>query len=551
MAEEIEAGLSPSGDPRIRAVRRVTVGVLLLLVVVLAAGIATGAGVAAGFIGLVLVGCLVAALAIERALVARSAAVRSSREATLTAILRGLSRSVSPDAVVAAIVDELRRGVAADHVAIVRLKPAERVVEATLVSSGPAVPLSVTRFPATDLEDGAAGWDGWDRRTSADVAIAVDGDGPAGEGARVAATAEGLRDAEAAVAASGAVGLDGRRSRLARAADRGWRRHDGAPMVAVPVLAEMDEAAASEQGALEMARPLPRRGTATEVVAAEPPEEPTPTADPPAVRRPRGSFAAAGLEGFAAIRTSVALGTRRGAVRRAPTVVERLTDRVCRAYGLRHVVSAPLVVRSRVIGALVLSRRIDSEWPAESRELLESAAREVSAALERAYDHEEAKARAASDALTGLPNRAYFDELATLLGKGRRADDVLGVLMLDIDRFKALNDRYGHPTGDDVLRGVGRALRTCVRSEDVPARYGGEEFVVVLRHATDEQAVEVAERIRTAIHQLDGASLGLHHPVTVSVGVAVGRSSPAELVERADAALYRAKRRGRDRVEVG
>ena len=123
--------------------------------------------------------------------------------------------------------------------------------------------------------------------------------------------------------------------------------------------------------------------------------------------------------------------------------------------------------------------------------------------------------------------------------------------MLDLDHFKALNDRYGHPAGDEVLRGVGRVLRGTVRADDVPARYGGEEFVVVLRRATEESAVEIAQRLREAVRALDLSEVGIDGAVTVSVGVAVGVASARSLVERADAALYRAKRRGRDRVEVG
>jgi len=85
----------------------------------------------------------------------------------------------------------------------------------------------------------------------------------------------------------------------------------------------------------------------------------------------------------------------------------------------------------------------------------------------------------------------------------------------------------------------------------VPARYGGEEFVVVLRRATEEAAVEIAERVRHAVRSLDTAEMGIDGPVTVSVGVAVGAASASSLVQRADDALYRAKRRGRDRVEIG
>ena len=122
--------------------------------------------------------------------------------------------------------------------------------------------------------------------------------------------------------------------------------------------------------------------------------------------------------------------------------------------------------------------------------------------------------------------------------------------MIDIDRFKRLNDTYGHATGDEVLRAVGGAIVSAVREDDVPARYGGEEFVVLLRNPTAEIALEVGERVRVAVGALDLRKLGVGR-VSVSVGVAVARQVDqpiSELIAEADAALYRAKRRGRDRV---
>ena len=129
-----------------------------------------------------------------------------------------------------------------------------------------------------------------------------------------------------------------------------------------------------------------------------------------------------------------------------------------------------------------MSRRVADAWPAATRRILGGAALEASAALARAYSHRAAEARASTDALTGLPNRRYFDEFCGLLARRRRAEDAVGVLMVDIDHFKKLNDSYGHDTGDQVLRAVGGAIMAAVREDDVPARYGGEEFVVLLRN---------------------------------------------------------------------
>jgi diguanylate cyclase (GGDEF)-like protein len=158
--------------------------------------------------------------------------------------------------------------------------------------------------------------------------------------------------------------------------------------------------------------------------------------------------------------------------------------------------------------------------------------------------------RASTDALTGLPNRHYFDEFVGLLAQRRRAGDAVGILMIDIDRFKALNDRHGHGVGDEVLRAVASAIVSAVRADDVPARFGGEEFVVLLRDPEPSVAVEVGERIRMAVRDLDVGRFGVER-VSVSVGVAVadGPDVPIDaLIATADRALYRAKRAGRDRV---
>ena len=236
-------------------------------------------------------------------------------------------------------------------------------------------------------------------------------------------------------------------------------------------------------------------------------------------------------------------------------VVAPLVERLRAAFGLRNVVARPLQAEEGPIGVLVLSRRTADPWSVADVMLLETAAGELSVALQRAAAQEAAEHGARIDGLTGLPNRRHFDELAELLSRGRRAGDALGVLMIDIDHFKRLNDTYGHAVGDAVLRAVAQSIASGVRAADTPARYGGEEFVVLLRRATTDQACDVALRIRAAVAALDAAAIGVldGRQVSVSIGVAVGEASGqtvAELVHRADDALYTAKRRGRDRVIV-
>ncbi|MEA2537511.1 MAG: diguanylate cyclase [Chloroflexota bacterium] len=230
----------------------------------------------------------------------------------------------------------------------------------------------------------------------------------------------------------------------------------------------------------------------------------------------------------------------------------RIEASVRAEFGLSHTLAAPLRTGRGVVGAIVLARRIDEPWSAGSARILRVAALEAAAALERVESHRDAETRASTDVLTGLPNRRYFDEFCGLLSERRRADDAIGILMVDIDHFKRVNDRFGHDVGDEVLRAVAGAIVGAVRDDDVPARHGGEEFVVLLRNPSPSIALEVAERIRLAIAGLDLRALG-PSSVGASIGVAVqvDVDQPiADILADADRALYRAKRAGRDRVVV-
>ena len=235
----------------------------------------------------------------------------------------------------------------------------------------------------------------------------------------------------------------------------------------------------------------------------------------------------------------------------AAAAAEEIARRVRSEYGLPHTLATPLVADRRFLGALLLARRGNAAWSDGDKRLLNWAANEVATAFARTYALEAAERGAKIDVLTRLPNRRYFDEALAIESPRRRANDSIGILMIDIDHFKIVNDRFGHTTGDQVLRGVAGAITGAVRDEDTPARYGGEEFAVLLRRTDADQAVEVAERIRRSVVRLHPASLGITEPVTVSIGVAVagpGGLPIGKLVERADGALYRAKRQGRDRV---
>jgi len=241
----------------------------------------------------------------------------------------------------------------------------------------------------------------------------------------------------------------------------------------------------------------------------------------------------------------------------APAVVAaRISDAAGELFGLENRHAAPLVSHRVPIGALVLSMRRGAAWTSAARRLLDEAAVEASAALERAFAYAATEEAATTDPLTGLPNRRFLEILAAQ-PRGRRRDDNRAVLMVDIDHFKRLNDRFGHDTGDEVLRAVAEAVARTVRTDDFPIRYGGEEFLVVLRRADEAIAMAVAERLRRNVAKVDLQRLHVTTPVTVSVGIAVEdpsnrpeRDGLATLITTADAALYRAKSAGRDRVVV-
>jgi two-component system cell cycle response regulator len=158
-----------------------------------------------------------------------------------------------------------------------------------------------------------------------------------------------------------------------------------------------------------------------------------------------------------------------------------------------------------------------------------------------------------TDALTSLPNRRCFDQaLAQEFARARRYGTALGVVMLDIDHFKTINDTHGHPKGDEVLRAFAHIVAGELREVDTFFRYGGEEFVVLLPHANLKGTMIVAERLVKAVGAAPVRAGSTTIPVTTSAGVAALTTADADgpsLVTRADAALYEAKRSGRNRVQ--
>ena len=173
-------------------------------------------------------------------------------------------------------------------------------------------------------------------------------------------------------------------------------------------------------------------------------------------------------------------------------------------------------------------------------------------ALKNALEHNKVKELAMRDSLTGLFNRRVFDEMLEI--EGRRQELMpLSLLMIDLDDFKQVNDRFGHQAGDQVLEKFGKILRDNCRGSDLVARYGGEEFAVMLPSTTSTIAFEIGRRLRTRLAETTFVFDGTPARLSASIGIAytTDTGKPAgDLVRRADQALYRAKKGGKNRTCV-
>ncbi|MBX3272080.1 MAG: diguanylate cyclase [Sandaracinaceae bacterium] len=175
----------------------------------------------------------------------------------------------------------------------------------------------------------------------------------------------------------------------------------------------------------------------------------------------------------------------------------------------------------------------------------------VSGNMEAQY-HEEIYRLMTVDGLTELHNKRYFNEaLEREASRSQRYSRTFSLVLFDIDRFKDINDTFGHLAGDSVLRQLGALVRTRVRRDDIPARTGGEEFSVIVPEVAREGAMNLAEKLRASIEAAVFKFEGTQIPVTISLGVAEWDpklQDPQDLVRRADELLYEAKRTGRNRV---
>ena len=211
----------------------------------------------------------------------------------------------------------------------------------------------------------------------------------------------------------------------------------------------------------------------------------------------------------------------------------------------------PWSALGRPLGLITVGRRGEPFADAD-KELLRSLVGQASMAIDNTRLHEEARKLSVTDLLTQLTNHGRFQEvLAAELERARRYKHPVGLILLDIDNFKKVNDTFGHPQGDLVLRRLADVLRQSTRDGDVAARYGGEELAMVLPHTDLDGCFAIAERLRGAIAEMaiprvDGDG---HLKVTVSIGVGASDTGPKEsLIATTDKALYKAKRGGKNQT---
>ncbi len=221
---------------------------------------------------------------------------------------------------------------------------------------------------------------------------------------------------------------------------------------------------------------------------------------------------------------------------------------------MRSILAVPMRLGDEVIGMLSTQSYKPKAFTPEDERLLEMLASYAAIALNNAHLFREVQKLAITDPLTGAYNRRQLFDLGQReFNRAHRFERPFSVILLDIDRFKVVNDTYGHATGDLVLRVLTQRIQDTIREIDILARYGGEEFVVLLPETGKEAALSVAERLRNLAGRTPIPTEHGDVIVTVSIGLTEISSDIQDfsaLVSKADAAMYAAKRGGRDRIEV-
>jgi diguanylate cyclase (GGDEF)-like protein len=223
-------------------------------------------------------------------------------------------------------------------------------------------------------------------------------------------------------------------------------------------------------------------------------------------------------------------------------------------YKSNSFICYPIIISGKKIGVLNLTDKLDDSFYNEKDlEILHALAPQIALALDRTTLLRKAgefEQLSITDSLTGLLNRRYLEErLTEELNRSQRHGYPMSFLMIDVDDFKSYNDTFGHTEGDKALQMVGQSLKATLRGADVAARYGGEEFSILLPQTTIKEAHTIAERIRQRVEETRFSN----RKVTISIGIATCSNelnTTNALIAAADNALYKAKKSGRNKVEL-
>jgi diguanylate cyclase (GGDEF)-like protein len=222
---------------------------------------------------------------------------------------------------------------------------------------------------------------------------------------------------------------------------------------------------------------------------------------------------------------------------------------------LKSHLTLPIALEGEILGCISINSDQPNAFDAQDLQFFSVIGYQMTATIEHLQRLSSVKNLAIYDTLTGLYNRRYFDEkFGTEAQQAFVNKTSLSLVLIDIDHFKKVNDTFGHPEGDKILRGVASLLKNSVRKKDTVARYGGEEFILVLPEANLEAASMIAERIRKLVENTSFDIGNAHLNATISLGISSFPShrarSKEELLKMADLALYRAKGEGRNRVSL-
>ncbi len=242
-----------------------------------------------------------------------------------------------------------------------------------------------------------------------------------------------------------------------------------------------------------------------------------------------------------------------------PTVIKNVKENpnfnnpILLKEGVKSLIAVPLTIENEIVGILYVDDFKEREFKKGEVFALSLLANQAALAIKEARFHEEIERLATTDSLTGLYNhRFFYERLKEEIKRSRRYHLNLSVIMIDLDDFKAFNDRYGHLVGDYILKEVAKKLKRVIRETDVLSRYGGEEFAIILPQTSTKEAKCVAERIKRSIEEMvlknENTYLG---KLTLSAGVSTypfHGINETELIGAADKALYVAKNQGKNQV---